>query len=119
MGEDELVELGNDYDFVTDEGGGDDPILLNPDEGGGDTGTDTDTDTDTDVVDPTEDDVMPIGVRTSMGEGMGWATRNADGSVSYEDPDGSTYTKTASGQGSPVKHWVWRVQYPQTIPKAV
>jgi hypothetical protein len=47
--------------------------------------------------DPTEEDVMPIGVRTSMGEGMGFATRNADGSVSYEDPDGGTYTKTSGG----------------------
>lgn len=47
--------------------------------------------------DPTENDVMPIGERVNMGEGMGFATRNADGSVSYEDPDGSTYTKTGSG----------------------
>lgn len=91
MDDEELEELGSNYDFVSDEGG-DDPILLNPDS------IDTNTDTDTGGSDPTEDDVMPIGVRTSMGEGLGFATRNADGSVLYEDPDGSTYTKTASGR---------------------
>ena len=57
---------------------------------------DNGADSSDDSSDPTEDDVLPIGVRTSMGEGM-WATRNADGSVLYEDPDGSTYTKTNSG----------------------
>ncbi len=46
---------------------------------------------------PTEDDVMPIGERFSMGEGSGYATRNADGSITYEDPDGSVYTKNPSG----------------------
>lgn len=39
---------------------------------------------------------LPVGQRTNMGEGV-WVTRNSDGSVSYEDPDGSTYTKTANG----------------------
>lgn len=45
---------------------------------------------------PTENDVLPIGQRTEIGQGM-FATRNADGSTTYQDPDGQTYTKNASG----------------------
>lgn len=45
---------------------------------------------------PTENDVLPIGQRTEIGGGM-FATRNSDGSVTYQDPDGQTYTKNASG----------------------
>lgn len=85
--EGELVELGGA------ESGGEE------NQGGGANNTDGNTGaTDPPYTDHYETPIseLPVGQRTALGGGS-WATRNADGSVSYEDPDGSAYTKTADG----------------------
>lgn len=45
---------------------------------------------------PTELDVLPVGERVEMGADT-YATRNADGSITFQDPDGSVYTVNQNG----------------------
>lgn len=45
---------------------------------------------------PTELDVLPVGERIDMGSDA-YATRNQDGSITFQDPDGSVYTVNPNG----------------------